>query len=230
MTHWFLVTFLAASGLAACSYNDNTNSCNAGTVTLQLAALSSLITPVTTTTTTVTSPKPGSDAGPSTAVTVTEAVQNPAQVFVNLALVATYACRVQGDAHASMLASVGQFTNGLPTASSSGGSAKDGGTMSSPGGSTAGVTGASVNLLLTGLSPGTGRPDSGLAPLVIDAGTGTVLTGYTTIQLPSDRTSQLQAVVGDTSVCWNLVTGGVVDSGAALADGGAVETVPDRCR
>jgi hypothetical protein len=65
-----------------------------------------------------------------------------------------------------------------------------------------------------------------LARLKLDASTGTILTGYTTLQIPSDRTAQLQAAVGDTTVCWTLMTGLAVDAGASLADGGAVQTVP----
>lgn len=181
---------------------------------------------ITSTTTNTVSTTGAASASASTAV------QSPTPVAVSLQLSAEFSCPVQGVAHATMTTSVGQFTSGLASASAGGGGgAMDAGSSAAAGNS--GVAGASVTVLLgvadaglvttiPALDDGATSTDaaeeqttatSNVAPPVIVAGpAGTTLPstlfGYTTLQVTTDRAAIVQAVVGDTSLCAQLVIDG----------------------
>jgi hypothetical protein len=166
---------------------------------------------VTTTTTdggTVTKSDATTENGSSSAST-TVPVANPTPVVVDLSLLANFGCPVEGVFHATLTTSVGGFTNGLPPVTAST-PAKVTDAATSPSAAVTGVTGASVTVLLT-----TGKPDARYAP---DSGVlyTNPLTGEVALQLVTDRAAQVQAVVGDTSQCWNVAFGALTDSGTEL--------------
>lgn len=179
------------------------------------------------------------------ASTLQNSTQTTNTVFVGMELVANFQCSVQGAVHATLSTSVGQFSGGVPASAGGGSGGSGGGSGGSGGGGDAGTgasasagssgaAGTSVTVLLGAVPPiatpegGKEEPeDSGLsdAALADDAGfqvvsepgtaLNTVLVGYVTLQITSSRETQVQAVVGDSTLCVTLVIGAI--SGAGLA-------------
>jgi hypothetical protein len=145
-------------------------------------------TPLVTSTVTVTSSVGMFSVDGGTVTTST--ASSPVTVFVGLNVTASFGtCTVEGVAHATLVTSAGQFTNGLPTA---GGMAADGGSSSA---GSAGVANSSVTVLLASNSQGPAAPPSN------------TLYGYTTLQLTTQRSAQVQSIVGDESSCLQVCVG-----------------------
>jgi hypothetical protein len=125
--------------------------------------------------------------------------------FVPITVTAKFPCPIQGTAHATLVASAGTFTNGLPTAT---GGSGGGGSEAGAGAGTAGVSGASVNVLLI-------RGDAGAS--VTDAGgqNRTLLVGETTLQLPTSRNAVIQVSIGDQASCAMVSVSSPGDAGTA---------------
>jgi len=160
-------------------------------------------------------------------MSTTTTIASPATVFVDLAVLATFKCSLQGEAHANLVTSVGTFTSGVTAAGAA--ASKDAGAATAAAG-TAGAAGSSTSVLLTGLGDASTR-DAGV--LLNPGPVGTVLAGYTTLQLTTDRTAQVQVSVGDVSMCWSIVTSDIVDTSATptsllSADAGQ-RMVPTAC-
>jgi hypothetical protein len=172
----------------------------------------------------------GSLAGDAS-VSVTT-LPDPVPVAVALELTASFPCPVEGDVHATMTTSVGQFASGLaPSGGAIAGAAgSDGGASAgAASGGSSGVAGASVTVLLgaTAVDAGADAADDGgsdgatdltpaAAPSSIaangaDPSLSSVLVGYATVQLTSDRITFIQAVVGDATLCGQLVVDGTLD-------------------
>lgn len=177
-------------------------------------------------------------AGGATSQTATTMVSSPTAAAVALELEAQFTCPIEGTVHGMLTTSVGQFSSGIAAAASSsggGGGMSEAGTSAAAG--TAGVSGTSVTLLLTsddtaeaGMAPGeAGEPsDASTLDATVQSGsdssvalssvvavpsmpTPDTLFGYTTLQATTDRVAIVQAVVGDTSLCAQLVIDGPLE-------------------
>jgi hypothetical protein len=161
----------------------------------------------------------------------TISIPAPTPVVLDLELFATLGCPVEGAMHAVLTTSVGTFTNGLATSPApASGKGTDAGASSG----SSGVSGASVTVLL---GQGVAAPPSGLAAQNIsiadvDAGS-TFLSGEASLQAITGRTIQIQAVLGDTSKCWQIsvgqLTGLASQPSSGLPDAGIAVPVPAVC-
>ena len=182
------------------------NACDPSAISLQLAVINAETAVVSTTT------YNGSGAGGGTTVSIPD----PSMVVLDLELIASLGCTPEGAFHATLTTSTGSFTNGVVSSAPSGGKS-DAGTT--PGSS--GVAGTSVGILMTN---GVVAPQEGSAgeAVALDAGPFT-LGGEASLQVTSDRTIQIQAILGDTSACWQIEIRPAKVNAAILA--GEVPTV-----